>query len=349
MRLAFFVTDLNAERPQYLTYRLAMTALNRGHEVFHFGASDLTYWSDDEVRLSVRSVPKNRYSDQKAYFADLIGTTGVSQHVKLDELDILMLRSDPSLSQDALAWRQTIGLQIGQLAHSRGVLVLNNPTGLAGALNKMYLQSFPQSVRPYSIITRSAKDIRSFAQDQKGPIILKPVQGSSGKGVFLVDKGNPGNLNQIVETLSRDGYIIAQEYIPEATAGDTRMFLVNGRPLQQKGKYAAFRRRRAAEDIRSNVHVGGTTARAEITDEILELVEKVRPRLVRDGMFVVGLDIVGNKILEINVFCPGGLGNIQRLEGIDFTSYVVDKLEQKNRMASHYRRGWFKEMNLASL
>ncbi len=349
MRLAFFVTDLKTERPQYLTYRLAMTAVNRGHEVFHFSAADLTYWSDDKVWLAARSVPKNRYTDQKVYFADLTGESGISQQVKIDDLDILMLRSDPSLSQDALVWRQTIGLQIGQLAQSRGVLVLNNPSGLAGALNKMYLQTFPESVRPNSLITRSTKDVKNFVAEQDGPTILKPVQGSSGKGVFLIDKASPGNLNQIVETLSRDGYVIAQEYIPEATAGDTRLFLVNGRPLQQKGKYAAFRRLRAAEDIRSNVHVGGTIAKAEINDEILELVEKVRPRLVSDGMFVVGLDIVGNKLLEINVFCPGGLGNIQRLEGIDFSTHVVEKLEQKHRMASHYPRGWLNDMNLASL
>ncbi|MBZ0187199.1 MAG: hypothetical protein K8F91_13205, partial [Candidatus Obscuribacterales bacterium] len=136
-------------------------------------------------------------------------------------------------------------------------------------------------------------------------------------------------------------YIVAQEYLREAEKGDTRLFLINGKPLTRNGKIAAFRRLSLSEDVRSNVHVGGKIARAQITPEILELVEVVRPRLVSDGMFFVGLDIVGNKLLEINVFCPGGLGNAGRLEGVDFVPEIIRILERKLKSSIYYRNNWY--------
>jgi glutathione synthase len=138
-----------------------------------------------------------------------------------------------------------------------------------------------------------------------------------------------GNLNQIIEAVSRDGYVIAQQYLPAAKKGDTRLFMMNGRPLEADGKYAAFRRTSAKGDVRSNVHAGGKTARAQVTDEMLDIAETVRPKLVRDGMFLVGLDIVGDKLMEINVFSPGGLGTAARLEKVNFDEAVIDALERK--------------------
>lgn len=234
-----------------------------------------------------------------------------------------------------------MALQLGRIARDKGVIVLNDPDGLSKAMDKLYLQLYPEFVRPASIITRSKKDIKEFAREQGGNIIIKPVQGSGGKGVFLLTKGAEHNFSQMVDAVLEDGYVIAQEYIPEATRGDTRLFMMNGEPLMVKGKYAAFARVRKGDDVRSNVHVGATIARAEITDQILELTRAVRPKLVEDGMFLVGLDIVGNKILEINVFCPGGLRNAQRLECVDFCSALIDSLETKQRYLSYYRDKWY--------
>ncbi len=109
-------------------------------------------------------------------------------------------------------------------------------------MNKMYFQLFPEEVRPRTLITRDRDEIKKFAQDEGGNIVLKPLQGSGGTGVFLVKKDDMGNLNQMIEAISKDGYIIAQEYLTAAEEGDTRLFLMNGQPLKFKGKYAAFRR-----------------------------------------------------------------------------------------------------------
>ena len=152
----------------------------------------------------------------------------------------------------------------------------------------------------------------------------------------------------MVDAVSRDGYVIAQEYLPEATKGDTRLFLMNGLPLRYKGKYAAFRRERAGDDIRSNIHAGGKLRQAVIADEHLKLAEMVRPKLVLDGMFLVGLDIVGDKLMEINVFSPGGLGSAQKFEKVNFAHAVIASLERKVDYMNYYRRN-FSNVEMATL
>ncbi|HEX5034726.1 MAG TPA: glutathione synthase, partial [bacterium] len=126
----------------------------------------------------------------------------------------------------------------------------------------------------------------------------------------------------------------------KAAEGDTRLFLMNGEPLKYKGKYAAFRRIRSGEDLRSNIHAGGKLKPASIDSAALRIAEIVRPKLVEDGMFLVGLDIVGDKLMEINVFSPGGLGSAQKFEGVNFTHAVIEALERKVEYMGYYRRNF---------
>jgi glutathione synthase len=115
---------------------------------------------------------------------------------------------------------------------------------------------------------------------------------------------------------------------------------MNGRPLRVKGKYAAFRRIRSGDDMRSNIHAGGTKAAAEIGEAALRIAEIVRPKLVQDGMFLVGLDIVGDKLMEINVFSPGGLGSARQFTKINFSRYVIEALERKVQYMQYYGRNF---------
>jgi glutathione synthase len=215
-------------------------------------------------------------------------------------------------------------------------------------MNKMYFQLFPEEVRPKTLITRDRDEIKAFAKEMGGNIVLKPLQGSGGQSVFLVRPSDVPNLNQMIEAVSREGYVIAQEYMPEAAEGDTRLFVMNGLPLRYKGKYAAFRRVRQGDDMRSNIHAGGKLRQAIITDDHLKIVEIVRPKLVQDGMFLVGLDIVGDKLMEINVFSPGGLGSAQKFEGVNFTHAVLHALHRKVEYMTYYRRN-FENTEMATL
>ena len=133
----------------------------------------------------------------------------------------------------------------------------------------------------------------------------------------------------MIDAVIRDGYCIAQEYLPAAAEGDVRLFVMNGRPLEKDGKVAAFRRVNKTGDARSNMHSGGKSEPVEVTDEMRQIVDIVGPKLVRDGMFLVGLDIVGDKLMEINVFSPGGLGSASEFTGVDFADLVIEDLERK--------------------
>ncbi len=348
MKIGFVVNEVNTEETGYTTTRLAMAAINRGHEAWVIGAGDFAYDSDESIRARARSAPKKQYKSSDNYLADLQGKRAKLERITVDDLDILLLRNDPSTDQAQRSWAQGAGIIFGRVAMRRGLVVVNDPNGLAKAMNKMYFQLFPEEVRPRTLITRDRSEIKEFWKSEGGKIVLKPLQGSGGQSVFLVREADGSNLNQMVDAVSRDGYVIAQEYLPAAEEGDTRLFMMNGQPLRYRGKYAAFRRVRSGEDMRSNIHAGGKLREATITDVHLRIAEIVRPKVVQDGMFLVGLDIVGDKLMEINVFSPGGLGSAQRFEKVNFAHAVIEALERKVDYMSYYRRN-FDNAEMATL
>ncbi len=349
MRIGFMVNDIKTEMAGYTTIRLAMAAINRGHEAWFIGSADFAYDPDDKIRARARTVTGAKYKSSETFIADLQGVKrSKTERITVDDLDVLLLRSDPSADTGFRSWAQTSGINFGRVALRHGVIVLNDPNGLAKAMNKMYFQLYPEEVRPATLITMDREEIKDFVKDHGGTAVLKPLQGSGGTGVFMVHPEDKANLNQMIEALTRDGYVIAQEYLPAAAEGDTRLFIMNGRPLRYKSKYAAFRRVRTGDDMRSNVHAGGKLRQAEITDVHLRVAEIVRPKLVQDGMFLVGLDIVGDKLMEINVFSPGGLGSAQKLEKVNFTHAVIDALESKVNYMTFYQRS-FDNVEMATL
>lgn len=340
MRIGFVVNDVKTEEPGYTTTRLATEAINMGHTVWVMGVGDLAYDPDERTKARAYSVRKKRYKTPEAYLQDLQGKQGVRERITVDDLDVLMLRNVPSDDFIKRPWAATVAAEFGRLAVRRGVIVVNDPNGLSRASSKMYFQLFPEEVRPRTLITRDKDEIKAFAREQGGNIVLKPLQGSGGASVFLVRPDDIPNINQMIDAVSRDGFVIAQEYLPAAAEGDMRLFVMNGRPLRVKGKYAAFRRVRSGGDMRSNIHAGGKLAEAEVTDTALRIAEIVRPKLVQDGMFLVGLDVVGDKLMEINVFSPGGLGSAQKFTKINFNRYVIEALERKAQYMKYYGRNF---------
>jgi glutathione synthase len=325
-----------------------VAALNRGHEVWVIGVGDLAYDPDDIVRARGRRAPKSKYKTSESYLRDLQGRTAEVRRISVDDFDVLMLRNDPSNDAVSRPWAAAAGILFGRIALRHGVIVLNDPNGLSKAMSKMYFQMFPEEVRPRTLITRERDEIKKFAREQGGNIVLKPLQGSGGQSVFLVRPDDVPNLNQMIDAVSRDGYVIAQEYLPDAAEGDMRLFLMNGQPLRYKGKYAAFRRVREGGDMRSNIHAGGKLRQAAVDDVVLRVAEIVRPKIVQDGMFLVGLDIVGDKLMEINVFSPGGLGSAQKFEGVNFARAVVEAMEKKVQYMQFYQRN-FDNVEMAAL
>ena len=343
MKLGILVNVMESTEAGATTYRFAAEAVSAGHEVWIMSTGNLSYDPNDTIGAYARSVPPGKYTSDK-FLEATKASRAITKWITVDDLDVLILRNNPAAQKP---WAQSAGIHFGRLAMRHGVIVLNDPNGLSKAMNKLYLQTFPEIVRPRILVTRSLSRIEKFLESE-GTIIIKPLQGSGGAGVFIVRKGDERNLEDIFESVSRDGYVMAQEYLPAAAAGDTRLFLMNGLPLRYKGKYAAFRRIRTGDDIRSNVHAGGRLRRAELDDKMFELAEIVRPRLVEDGMFLVGLDIVGDKLMEINVFSPGGLGSAQKFEKVNFSRAILEALERKVQYMKFYRRN-FSNVELATL
>lgn len=326
MRIGFVINEYATEAPSYTTTGLALQALQMGHEVVYIAVEDFAYTTSEMMGAHGRKAPSRKFRSPKVFLDSVIKTD--RELIEAGDLDILMLRNDPSADLEDRPWAQNVGIVFGQLAEKDQVTVLNNPHALAKATNKMYFQYFPKSIRPATIITRSIADIQHFYQEHDKHIVLKPLQGSGGKNVFLVNEENK-NLNQIVDAIGRDGYIVAQEYLPKAKKGDIRLFLLNGKPIEIDGKIAAIHRAQAKDDIRSNIHQGGTVSIPKITKKTLDIVDTVGPKLVKDGMFLVGLDIVGDKVMEINVFSPGGLGHASRMNEVNFFEPVITAIENR--------------------
>ena len=326
MKLCLFVNDLATELPTYSTTRIGMTAAARGHEVWYVDAGSFACDPDDALRAHAWRPPAQA-EDGAAFLADADG--GDRERIAVDAFDAMLIRNDPADDLKDRPWAQTDGLLFGDLAAQRGVVVLNDPIGMARAVTKLYLEHLPRAARPESIVTRSADDVRAFVDRHDGRAVLKPVQGSGGEGVFFIHPEDECNIDQMVESLARDGYLTAQEVLRGAEDGDIRLFLLEGEPLRVDGAYAAFRRVPADCEVRSNMRAGGTPVAVDVDDEVLELVELIAPRLRKDGMFLVGLDIMGGRILEINVFSPGGLGSAQLITGVDFVPTIVEALEDR--------------------
>lgn len=327
MKIAFVINDIQTEKAGYTTTFLALTAHKRGHTVYVFGVGDLGYSSDGHMIAQARTVGERNYKSNETFFNALVKAD--RERISSKDLDVLFLRNDPSDDINNRNWAQNAPYIFGLIAMRDGVIVLNHPASLSDAINKMYFQHFPEVLRPKTIVTRNATDILEFFDEQKGKIILKPLQGSGGKNVFMVDKQSKSNLNQIIEAISQDGFIIAQEYLPKAKEGDTRFFLMNGLPLQKGGVYAAMRRVNREGDIRSNIHAGGKGEKANVDEEMLQLMQILKPKLVHDGMFLVGVDIVGDKLMEVNVFSPGSLNMMSSMYEVDFGSVIIEAIENK--------------------
>jgi len=345
--IAFFVNDLEREHPGYTTTVLAHQAAMRGHSVCYITPYDFVLRPDDTLWVHALRLPKRKYKDREEFFATLKSPKTKVEAIDIAEVDVLMLRNDPSIDAET-PWAMEVGILFGREAVKRGVIVLNDPDSLGRAINKLYFQTFPVEARAETLITKHESDIKAFAKEHRGNIILKPLQGSGGAGVFKLETGQKTNLNQIIEAIGRDGYIIAQAYVPAAKKGDIRFFLMNGRPLQLGGKFAALRRVASPDDIRSNIHAGGKAEAVEIGETELRVAEMIRPKLIADGMFLVGIDIVGDKILEVNVFSPGNLNSCSRLAGVDFSVPIIEAIERKAAIAAQYVHS-FDNCHLAAL
>jgi glutathione synthase len=172
MIIAFVVNDVDTEEAGYTTTRLAMTAVNRGHRSYTFGVGDFVYAADGSIHARARRAPGKSYKSLEKFLKELQSEDNEPEMICLDELDVLLLRNDPSADATDRPWAQSAGILFGELVARRGVMVLNDPAHLAHALNKTYFQHFPEEVRPTTCISRNVEEIKRFIDEQDNRAVI---------------------------------------------------------------------------------------------------------------------------------------------------------------------------------
>ena len=292
------------------TFALMLAGQKRGHRLFHYLAEDLSYSAG---RLWTKAHPVTVQRQPGAHYH-------FEAPVRLDlgeEADVVLMRQDPPFDLGYI----TATHLLERIAHQ--TLVVNDPASVRNAPEKVFVLDYARFMPP-TLVTRSLADARAFL-DEHGEIVVKPLHGNGGKAIFRV--GSDGaNLSALIELFNqtwREPHMI-QAFLPEVAAGDKRIVLVDGEVA------GAINRLPGAGEIRSNLAVGGSAEKTQLTEAEREICAALGPELKRHGLLFVGIDVIGGKWLtEINVTSPTGIVAIERFDGTDVAGLIWDAIEAK--------------------
>ncbi len=319
MRIGIVVNRLRSLRDTYTTSHLAAAATRAGLQALFIEIGDFTLDSEDRVLALGHRVPSQATTPAGVVEAVPRMPRGL---LDVQQLDGLLLRNNPV--------RRTV-LDFARALEDRGVVVLNDPDGLAAGAGKLYPQALPRHLRPRTIVTRNLSVLEAFRRDLGGPGVLKPVRGFGGQGVRLVQQHDAlpldGKLARLLGT--PDGYLVFQEYLDGAERGDKRILLVEGEPV------GCYTRMRGAGEFRHNIHAGGRAVPAELDDADREICDALRAPLERDGIFLAGLDVIDRRAVEVNVVAPGGIANIERTTGRAVAAGIIERLVARLGSSEH--------------
>lgn len=322
MKYLFLVNEAEALEPRQTTVMLIMQAVSQGYEVYVSDVSDFSCSPEGWVLVYGRRIQASAATSATTLInavADIVPTA-----VSLGRGDVLAMRTNPARHQEK-AWAHSFVMQLTQWLQKEGVAVLNDPAGLTRAASKLYLLELPAAVRPLTLVSQRPEEIKSFIEEIGGAAVLKPLMGTRGEHVFFVSSAEDKNINQMLDVLLRQSAVMVQEYLPEAHEGDTRVIVCNGKILVINGDAAAINRVPGKGELRSNIHAGGKAKLGVITEDIQKAVDAIGDKLVQDGLILAGLDFIGGKIIEANVFSPGGLFDAERFTGHAFTAKVIEE------------------------
>lgn len=338
MKICFVLNQIKTETCGTSVFILRK-AQQRGHEVYVMDVGDFIFSQNEGISLKCKKIPKTLKGKTVEEFWSKVQDDDLKlKRVAAKEMDIVFLRNNPTEEGSDRQWAQHSGIAFGRMIQKSGVLVLNDAFGLShGFIDKLYFEELPAEIKPDSLITRDKEELLKFWKKQNKTIVLKPLEGSGGQDVYKITE-EKRNFNQIVDTILEKGYVIAQEYLPEVSKGDIRVIMMNGKILEQDDQKAIIQRVSTDKsEFRSNLSLGAVPKRGKLTPEIEHIVSLVSPKLIRDGLFFVGLDVVKDKLIEINVLSPGGIDHGEITGMTDFTDTIVDALERKVEYKKQYK------------
>jgi glutathione synthase len=290
------------------SFRLAEEAQARGHTLFYYTPDQLAY-EEGRITATGQSLTVQRVEGDHAIL-------GPMEHVDLSEFDVVWLRQDPPFDMHYI----TTTHLLDRLAP--GTLVVNDPFWVRNFPEKLMVLDFPD-LTPPTTIARDLATIRAF-KSKHGDIILKPLYGNGGAGVFRLDANdrNLSSLHELFTGFSREP-LIAQKYLPAVTKGDKRVILVDGAPV------GAINRVPAAGEVRSNMHVGGRPEKVALTERDREICARIGPVLKERGQIFVGIDVIGDYLTEINVTSPTGIQELERFDGVNIAAKIWEAIEAR--------------------
>ncbi|HVY19150.1 MAG TPA: glutathione synthase [Bauldia sp.] len=295
------------------TFALMLEGERRGHEQYHYTPHQLAL-RDGLVEAAMERV---RVRDAEGdHF-----TLSDKEVRRLSDFDVVHLRQDPPFDMGYITTTHLLE-QIGGRT-----LVVNDPVSVRNAPEKLFVTQFPQLMPP-TLITRDRAEIVAF-RHQHGDIIVKPLYGNGGAGVFRIAGGDENliALLELFETSFREPFVV-QRYLPEVRQGDKRVILVEGEPV------GAINRVPAIGEARSNMHVGGRPEPVELTPRDREICDTIGPHLRERGLIFVGIDVIGDYLTEINVTSPTGIREVKRFGGADIAALIWDAIEKRVRARS---------------
>lgn len=292
------------------TFALLLEAQRLKYEIFYMEQQDL-YVEEGEVYAHMQQLQLRDNSQDWFSFLN-------SSKNKLSALDVILMRKDPPVDASYIYTTQLL-----ELAEAKGVCIINKPQSLRDVNEKLFINWFPQCCAS-TLVSAASEQLKNFLQQQKD-IILKPLDGMGGRGIFRVRENDP-NLNIILETMTQQGttLIMAQRYIPEIKQGDKRIIMFNGEPLPY-----ALARMPAIGETRANLAAGGKGVGIELTDRDRWICEQVGPTLKQKGLFFVGLDVIGDYLTEINVTSPTCLREIDAYFNYNSAGIFFEKLKAR--------------------
>lgn len=290
------------------SFALMVEAQKRGYQVVHVNPGSVSLVAGSGIWLRGRALEVRNDAEQPF-------SVGEAVHAPATDFSATFIRTDPPFDE---AYLNTTWLL--SFAVADGAKVVNDPRGIRNGNEKLYALEF-SDLCPETIVTASLEDVRAFLARVDGQAVAKPLDGHGGFGVMRLRDGD-SNVNAIVETLSGEGAkpIIVQRYLPEASEGDKRLFMLDGELA------AVLQRTPAADDHRGNVHVGGSTSATDIGDEDRAIAARLGPRLKEDGILFAGLDVIAGKLIEINVTSPTLVQELRNHGGPDLAVAIIDKV-----------------------
>ena len=317
MKIGFLINDIAELAPTQTTSMLMHRAAKAGHQAWAVPVDALQVQPGPQVTGHAVAVANK--SELEETLADMRAQT--PRATDLGDLDALMVRTNPA--RDGRSWAHDTALECSALLAERGVFVANRPAALRRSGSKLMLARMPAEVLPHTLVTRDLGALEQFLREAPGDVVVKPLAGTRGQDVFRIEAGRTTNLRQMFDVLTRDGYCVAQHFVPEAEDGDVRLVLLDGQPLRVGEQIAAVRRIPGDSDFRSNIAVGGRAAPVEVTATMRAVADAIGPVLAAQGLWLVGLDLIGSKVVEVNVFSTGGLGHAEQFYGVPFVDVIL--------------------------